>query len=67
MRPSLNLAAPVGSSGDQYTQLGTVGPNSTGFAKAQALVQLTLARNGTLLKKRFVLEEVLGVGGMGTV
>src|SRR5690606_19018432 len=41
--------------------------NSTGFEKAQRLAEQALSNSGMLLKKRFVLEEILGHGGMGTV
>ncbi|HMU67582.1 MAG TPA: hypothetical protein PKE57_10560, partial [Cellvibrionaceae bacterium] len=67
--PSPALAStpsPSHSSGD-YTEYQVTGNDSSGFAKARALAQSTLASNGTLLKKRFVLEDVLGSGGMGTV
>ncbi|MEY4588032.1 MAG: hypothetical protein RL497_108 [Pseudomonadota bacterium] len=50
-----------------YTQYQITHSDSSGFAKARAIAQSTLASNGTLLKKRFVLESVLGSGGMGTV
>lgn len=66
--PSAAPSAPTPSqtSGD-YTEYQVTGNDSSGFAKARAIAQSTLASNGTLLKKRFVLEEVLGSGGMGTV
>src|SRR5690606_39758719 len=50
----------------QFTRYNSVHSDSTGFEKAQRLAQQTL-NNGMLLKKRFVLEEALGHGGMGTV
>ena len=40
--------------------------HSAGFAQARELVAKSLS-SGMLLKKRFLLEEVLGEGGMGTV
>ena len=54
-------------SNTEYTQYQNTGSDSSGFAKARAIAQSTLAGNGMLLKKRFVLEEILGSGGMGTV
>lgn len=41
--------------------------HSAGFAKARQLVKQSRAGKGLLLKKRFLLEDVLGQGGMGTV
>ena len=41
--------------------------HSAGFAQARELVKQSQSGKGTLLKKRFLLEEVLGHGGMGTV
>jgi hypothetical protein len=40
---------------------------STGFDQARTLAQKAQAESGRLLKKRFVLEDVLGSGGMGVV
>lgn len=51
----------------QLTQYGTKHHNSIGFAQARALVEQSQAGRGMLLKKRFLLEDVLGHGGMGTV
>lgn len=51
----------------QYTRYNMSNTHSTGFAKAQEIAQETLNNSGMLLKKRFVLEEILGHGGMGTV
>lgn len=54
----------------QYTQYrGTnTTNNSAGFAKASELAEQALSSGaGSLLKKRFLLEEALGQGGMGTV
>lgn len=53
----------------QYTQFKTGSQSSVGFAAAQAIVSQAQAGSdsGSLLKKRFLLEEVLGQGGMGTV
>jgi len=57
------------SSTTQYTHFNSSSHTSSGFAEAQAIVQHTHAGNGSgaLLKKRFLLEDVLGQGGMGTV
>lgn len=56
------------SSAGQYTQF-TGRNNASGFAAAQAIAQQAQAGSstGSLLKKRFLLENVLGQGGMGTV
>jgi serine/threonine protein kinase len=69
-RPISELPAastPLPQTNAEYTEYQVTGNDSSGFAKARAIAQSTLAANGTLLKKRFVLEEVLGSGGMGTV
>lgn len=65
--------APV-SEGDkgqttQFTQYSASHNHSAGFAKAKALVEQSVKGDGVgrLLKKRFLLESVLGHGGMGTV
>lgn len=54
-----------------YTQYrsSTTANNSSGFAKASELARqaMTGSGTGTLLKKRFLLEDALGQGGMGTV
>jgi len=41
--------------------------HSTGFNKAKEIAEAAIKQEGTFLKKRFVLEEVLGRGGMGVV
>ncbi len=53
----------------QYTQFTQGGHTSSGFAEAQAIIQQAQAGSGSgsLLKKRFLLQEVLGQGGMGMV
>ena len=52
----------------QFTQYSGGHNHSAGFAQARALVKQSLkGEQGLLLKKRFLLEEVLGHGGMGTV
>ena len=38
-----------------------------GLKKAQALINESKKHKGKLLKQRFLLENVLGQGGMGTV
>lgn len=56
--------------GDAYTQYNsTTGSNSVGFRKASDLARQALNGGGAgmLLKKRFLLEQKLGQGGMGTV
>ena len=44
-----------------------VNDNSEGFAKARVAVNTALAENKVVLNQRFVLENVVGNGGMGTV
>jgi len=51
----------------QYTQFTQAHHTSSGFAEAQAIIQQAQAGSGRLLKKRFLLQDVLGQGGMGTV
>lgn len=68
--PPAAKAAPVAKKqSTDYTQFKTGSQSSVGFATAQALASQASAGNssGSLLKKRFLLEEVLGQGGMGTV
>ena len=56
-----------GDSGD-YTEYQTAASSaSTGFDQARTLALKAQAESGRLLKKRFVLEDVLGSGGMGVV
>jgi tetratricopeptide (TPR) repeat protein len=50
----------------EYLPTGRSG-SSTGFEKAKAIANKALAGKGKILKKRFVLEEILGKGGMGVV
>lgn len=61
--------SPVTDKATQYTQFKTGSQSSVGFAAAQAIASQAQAGSdsGSLLKKRFLLEEVLGQGGMGTV
>lgn len=64
-----NQEAPPEDLSTEYTQYrltSNVG-NSTGFKKAQVIAKKVLATKGNILKKRFVLEETLGEGGMGVV
>lgn len=62
-----SLSPPAaGGSATRYTQFHSAGQGaSAGFAQAQAIAQA--AQAGKLLKKRFLLEDVLGEGGMGKV
>lgn len=55
----------LASTATQYTQFSSANNTSSGFAQAQAIAKQ--AEAGSLLKKRFLLEDVLGQGGMGTV
>ncbi len=41
--------------------------NSVGFEKARQAANLALANNKVILNNRFVLDAILGCGGMGTV
>jgi tetratricopeptide (TPR) repeat protein len=61
--------SPSGREETQFTEYRPTGrgSSSTGFEKAKALAKRALAGKGKILKKRFVLEEILGKGGMGVV
>jgi serine/threonine protein kinase len=66
------IATPTSSNLDnatQYTQFNRGTNTSSGFAEAQAIARKAQAGSdsGSLLKKRFLLGDVLGQGGMGTV
>lgn len=65
------LSSPSGNpaGATQYTQFTQGNHISSGFAEAQAIIQHAQAGSGSgsLLKKRFLLQDVLGQGGMGTV
>ena len=52
-----------------YTQFGgsDSATTSTGFEAARTLAEKAQREHGRLLKKRFVLEDELGAGGMGVV
>lgn len=57
-----------GADSRDYTAYQTTGTSATtGFDKAESLARKAQAESGRLLKKRFVLEDVLGSGGMGIV
>lgn len=56
-----------GGAATHFTQYGAPSNYSAGFAQARELVKRSQGGQGTLLKKRFLLEDVLGHGGMGTV
>jgi len=59
---------PAENAGQQYTEFQTeAAPASTGFDRAKSLAMKAQAQSGRLLKKRFVLEDELGRGGMGIV
>lgn len=53
----------------QYTNISHSQHTSSGFAEAQSIARQAQAGSGSgsLLKKRFLLDVVLGEGGMGTV
>lgn len=62
--------APAHSATDHSTQITRYSAShnhSAGFARARELVEQSHTGKGLLLKKRFLLEDVLGHGGMGTV
>lgn len=62
--------APTHSATDHSTQITRYSAShnhSAGFARARELVDQSHTGKGLLLKKRFLLEDVLGHGGMGTV
>lgn len=69
--PTREASAATASSinATQYTQFGRTTNHSSGFAEAQAIARGAHAgsSSGSLLKKRFLLGDVLGQGGMGTV
>lgn len=50
-----------------YTEYQSPTQASAGFDRARQLAQKARLESGRLLKKRFVLEDVLGEGGMGLV
>jgi len=57
-----------GPASPDYTEYQTSGTSaSTGFHQAKSLAYKAQAESGRLLKKRFVLEDELGRGGMGIV
>ncbi|PCI73204.1 MAG: hypothetical protein COB38_01440 [Gammaproteobacteria bacterium] len=51
----------------QISQIAHTDKKSHGFMKAKEDADLALAENKIILNKRFVLESILGSGGMGTV
>ena len=51
----------------QISQIAYTDKKSQGFMKAQADADQALADNKIILNDRFVLENTLGAGGMGTV
>ena len=59
---------PPENAGQAYTEYQAAAASaSTGFDKAKSLADKAQAESGRLLKKRFVLEDELGRGGMGIV
>lgn len=63
--PGEKSAASVSSA--DYTEYQPSTRTSAGFDHARQLAHKARTETGRLLKKRFVLEEVLGEGGMGLV
>ncbi|QIB67050.1 serine/threonine-protein kinase [Kineobactrum salinum] len=51
----------------EYTEFRSATQTSAGFDHARQLARKAHGDSGRLLKKRFVLEDVLGEGGMGLV
>ncbi|MDR7088033.1 serine/threonine-protein kinase [Cellvibrio fibrivorans] len=66
-RPEPSLPVADTAYATQFTQYSAPHNHSTGFAQARELVKQSQSGKGRLLKKRFLLEDVLGHGGMGTV
>jgi hypothetical protein len=66
-RPEPSLPGANTAYATQFTQYSAPHNHSTGFAQARELVKQSQSGKGRLLKKRFLLEDVLGHGGMGTV
>jgi len=64
---SSDINEPIKEAATQFTQYNAPSNYSAGFEKARELVRRSQSGQGTLLKKRFLLEDVLGHGGMGTV
>ena len=63
--PGLSAAGPTAPDYTEYQTAGAAA--STGFEQARSLADKAQAESGRLLKKRFVLEDELGRGGMGIV
>ncbi|HEY8942508.1 MAG TPA: serine/threonine-protein kinase, partial [Cellvibrio sp.] len=57
----------AGDNPTQLTHYSAAHNRSAGFAQARELVKQSQTGKGLLLKRRFLLEDVLGHGGMGTV
>ncbi|MDO8863316.1 serine/threonine-protein kinase [Haliea sp. E1-2-M8] len=64
--PGEQAPEPEAPAGD-YTEYQSATQTSAGFDQARQLAQKARSESGRLLKKRFVLEDVLGEGGMGLV
>lgn len=64
--PGERSPEPETPAGD-YTEYQSPTQTSAGFDQARQLAQKARSESGRLLKKRFVLEDVLGEGGMGLV
>ncbi len=67
--PASQLPSEKSVASTQYTNISHSQHTSSGFAEAQFIAQQAQpgSGSGSLLKKRFLLEVVLGEGGMGTV
>ena len=65
--PDTPVEAEPPANATQVIQYSARHNHSAGFAQARELVKQSQAGKGMLLKKRFLLEDVLGHGGMGTV
>lgn len=67
LEPGLSPVDEAPANATQFTQYTAPHNHSAGFAQARELVKQSQSGKGMLLKKRFLLEDVLGHGGMGTV
>jgi len=67
LSPQAPASEPVAAAPDMTEYPAPQPASATGFDQARSLARKARDESGRLLKKRFVLEDVLGSGGMGTV